>query len=219
MASPADAQEPGARRRDAGRFSRRHRLGPAAPALEPSCRRGFVQPNRRRGAGALLPVLPDIEKDVRQRVPHFARSPQRADVVATEKHRPRAPEDAVRRPCDAGRDGFHPARECSLVLGFDEKMQVIALDRELRDAEVATLARHSEAALDLGYEGSASERRNITLRAQRDVRRAAPRQHLASHVVHDRPAAARATGARARPTAPCAATMVVEGELRRSHRA
>jgi hypothetical protein len=103
------------------------------------------------------------------------------------------------------------------VVRLDQHVNVIALDRELCDAEVAALARNSEAAAQGAHEGSLSQRRQFFAHAQRDVRGAIARDRLASHVVDDRPPPARAAGTRSRTAAPRAPAMVVEGDLGRAH--
>jgi hypothetical protein len=50
---------------------------------------------------------------------------------------------------------------------------VVALDRELRDAEVGALARDSEAATHFLDETTGPERRDIVPNSQGDVRRTA----------------------------------------------
>ncbi|HEX5066638.1 MAG TPA: hypothetical protein VFY49_11025 [Myxococcota bacterium] len=104
------------------------------------------------------------------------------------------------------------------VARLDEQMQVIALDGELRDAEVAALARRSEASADFLHECPAPKRRHVALHSQRDVRRALARHRLAPHVIDDRAPPARATGAASRSAASRAPAMIVEGELQRAHR-
>jgi hypothetical protein len=78
-------------------------------------------------------------------------------VVAATKHCTGAAEDPIHSARDARADRFHPASECSLILRFDEDVNVISLDRELCDAEAAALARRSEAAADFLHEDAPSQ--------------------------------------------------------------
>jgi hypothetical protein len=100
------------------------------PSAEPRPRRRLVDSDRRRCAGALLPVLSSVQEHVRQRVPHLARRAQRADVVATEERRPGALEDSIHSSRDARADGLHRAAKCLFVFRFEQQVQVIALDEK-----------------------------------------------------------------------------------------
>src|SRR5262249_13552874 len=107
MSPPADAEQPGARRCDAGWFARTERLEPVAPTVEPLARRGCVEADRRRGAGPLCPVLPRVEQHIAQRIAHLARRAQRADVVAAQYNRAAASEDPMDSARKARADRFH----------------------------------------------------------------------------------------------------------------
>src|SRR5262245_33697978 len=63
---------------------------------------------------------------------------------------------------------------------------MIALDREVADAELAALAAGAQPRLEVADETAAAQRGNIALHAQRDVRRAAVRHVRAPDVVYGR---------------------------------
>jgi hypothetical protein len=94
-------------------------------------------------------VLARIEQHVRQRVAHLAGSSQSADVVAAEKYGAHSVEDAIDSSRYARADRLHPTSQRLPARCFDDEMQVIALDRELGDAELTALARRGEATAQL----------------------------------------------------------------------
>jgi len=100
------------------------------------------------------------------------------------------PLDRVR---DSGGDRFHRSAERLLARCLDEQVQVIALDREVHDARIPALTALAKAASELADERPSPKRRDITLHAQCDVRRAITRKRLPSHVIHDRSRPARPT--------------------------
>jgi hypothetical protein len=124
----------------------------------------------------------------------------------------------MHRARDARGNGFHPTRERLLARCFDHQMNVVALDREVRDAEFAALARRSEAAAEFIHETSSSQRRQTLANPQRHVRRTLARDRLAADVMDDRAPTSRSARARARTASPGAASMVIEGELHPMHR-
>ena len=62
------------------------------------------------------------------------------------------PEHAIRGPREPRGDRLHPSSQCGLTRGFDDEVSVIALDREMHDAELAALARFAQAAAELADE-------------------------------------------------------------------
>src|SRR5258706_1981400 len=110
------------------------------PTVEPRARGCDVQHDGRSDPGPLPPVLARVQKHVRERMPHFARRAQHAEVVAPEQYGPFAPEDAVHCPREPDSHRLHPAPERVLSGGFHDQMYVIALDRVVADAELAALA-------------------------------------------------------------------------------
>ena len=101
------------RGRATARSDRRFRLKVAA-AFQPSNHAPEDAISSRTGGGdavPLAPVLAHIQEDVGERVPHLARRPQHAQVVAPEQHRTLAPEDPIHRARESRRHRFHPARQ------------------------------------------------------------------------------------------------------------
>ena len=73
-------------------------------------------------------------------------------VIAAIEHRPAAPADAVHGAREAGADALHAARERLLALRLDDQVRVVALERVVRDAEAAALARLGQRAPPLADE-------------------------------------------------------------------
>ena len=118
-------------------------------------------------------MLSRVQEQIGERLADFTRRMQCANVIAAKKHRADAPEEAIHAARDTCRDRLHAAAESLSVPCLDDQVQVIALDRELRDAEVGALARDREAAAHLLDETTSPERRDIAPDSQRDVRRTA----------------------------------------------
>ncbi len=157
MAPPTYAEEPGAGGSDRGWTGWGIRWSADPPTVEPHRRRRLIEPHRRCRTRPLLPVLARVEKHVRQRAPHFPRSPQHAHVVAPEEDRASPSEYAMDAARDARCDRLHAAAERLLAGRLDHQVYVIALNGELRDAEVAALAARAEAAAQRLHEGLPSE--------------------------------------------------------------
>ena len=142
---PADAQEPGPRRRHRrlGAEQARRRAVDSrvlAPPIEPAPRRrGIDHPRgRERLHGlALLPQARDplrrvparVEQHVGERVPHLPRARQHLVVIAVREHLPAAPapERAIHGVRELRRDRLHPAPERRDAVGLDDQMHVIVL--------------------------------------------------------------------------------------------
>jgi hypothetical protein len=97
-------------------------------------------------------VAPRIEKDVRERVPHFARRAQDVEVEAVREHRSAAREDTVHSSREARSDGLHPRCEVAVARGFHDQMHVIVLDRVVSYPEASAIASLAEGALQLAHE-------------------------------------------------------------------
>ena len=82
---------------------------------------------------SLRGVVPVIEQYVTQRPAHLERCTQWPQVIATVENLSAAFEDPVYELTDTGTDAFHPARDGMVVLGFDQQMQMITLDRVMHD--------------------------------------------------------------------------------------
>jgi hypothetical protein len=91
-------------------------------------------------------VLAHVEQHVSQSIPDFARSTKRSDVIAPEQDPPSKAEHAMRCASYARGDRLHPASQRVLARRLDDQVQMVALDRELGDAELAAFAPRGEAA-------------------------------------------------------------------------
>ena len=107
-------------------------------------------------------------------------------MVAIAQHGPAAPEHPVHRARDPRRDRLHAAAEGLPVRGLDQEVQVIALDRELDDPEVALVAGLAERRLEGAHEAAVSERAQALAQLQRDVAREASAEVAAAPVAHPR---------------------------------
>jgi hypothetical protein len=145
-------------------------------------------------------VTARIEEHVGDRVAHLARRAQDAHVGAIGQHPTRAPEDPVRRACEARGDGFQPTREIARAGGLDDQVRVVALDAVVHEAEAAALARVAPGALELGDEAPAAQRRQVPSHLQCDVAGMARSQRGSPPMRIPRPRSRLASGAR-----PCAA--------------
>ena len=72
-------------------------------------------------------------------------------------------------------EALHPGRERALVVGFDEQMQVVALDAQVHDPEVLTPRR--------------GQRRLANCLVRRSAAQVADRRHDAQHHMHGMPRA------------------------------
>ncbi len=132
---PPDSRKPRARPCD-----RRNAVGPcppAAPALEPACRRARIEPAHSAD------VLPHVVQHVHERVPHFARRTQNARMIAVAPEAALAAERAVDRLRDATGEPAHTTLEVRWPVRFRQQVKMIPLDAEMQDAE-ALAARGGE---------------------------------------------------------------------------
>jgi hypothetical protein len=146
-------------------------------------------------------VVPQIQQHVGQRVPNLSRAAEHAQVVAFREHRAAARERAMHGSRDARADRFHPARKSRSVLRLDDQVNVITLERELRDAKLSALARRPEGAANLAHQGRAAKRRNARSHAPRHEAGKTPSEALAPAMPHARPRPRLAPGTDA-PTTP-----------------
>ena len=158
MAPPADAEKPGVRQRD--RWNVRRRFDRSAPSGEPSSGgRRIDASHARQWTAELYEVPPRVQKAVRQRVANLARGTQNVEVEAVGEHRAAAAEYAVHGSREARADGFHSRREIALARRFDDRVEAIVLYRIMNQPEAASVARYTEAALQLAHEPHAAQRR------------------------------------------------------------
>ena len=127
-----------------------------------------------------------IEQHVGERVPHLLRRLQHAQVIALEEHRPGAPERPVHRAREPRRKRHHPAPERLPIVGLDDQMRVIVLDRVVDEPEVAALAGLAERRLHLAHDAAVAKRLDPAPHLQRDERRQPRIDPVARPMAHPR---------------------------------
>ena len=126
----------------------------AAPAVEPARGRERVEQPRRRERLHELALLAEsrdalgrmparIEQHVGERIPHLLRRLQQAQVISLEEHRPGAPQRPVHRAREPRRKRHHPAPERIAIVGLDDQVRVIVLDRVVDEPEIRRARRPS----------------------------------------------------------------------------
>jgi hypothetical protein len=116
----------------------------------------------------LLPVLEDVE----QRRARFTRRPQHAGVVLAAPDAASAPERTIQRLGRPDLEARDPTRKGLLVVGFDDDVYVIHLNREMDDAKAMVRRRSDRSTQHLELSDRA-ERGNLRPRADRDLDRVA----------------------------------------------
>ena len=215
MALPSEPKQPGAWDRD-GRVVCRGGGRKGAPPVEPATGGGGIDPSRALEASPRSHrMVATVQQHVRNGVPDFPRRSQDVDVAAVREHGAAPSEDAIRRACKACGYRLHSARERMSARGFDDQVDVVALDRVVRDAETTPLAGFTPAPLDLAHEARGAQRRNIAANLQRDVARVARGQArpAAMEIARSRASFAARVLARSSPTT---LRSKVEAELPRS---
>jgi hypothetical protein len=124
---PTETQEPGPRQ--ARRRIARRRRSRVSKAIEPARRGARVDADERQ-------VLARIREHVDQRVPHHAGRRECERVVAVRPQRTAAPERTIDAERAADREAAHAATERGGVACLDDEVHVVALHREVHDAEV-----------------------------------------------------------------------------------
>ena len=82
-------------------------------------------------------------------------------VEAVEQHAPPAPEHPVHGPCKAGTQRVHAPAESLHIVGLDDQMQVIRLDRVVSEAEVLTIQHTRKRPPQLPHQPCIPKRRNV----------------------------------------------------------
>ncbi len=129
MSAPPDRREPRLRPHD-----RCQTDGPrprAFPPREPCRRRARIE----SAAARAVPV--PVSQHIDQRGPDLPRRRQRPGMVALGPEGPPAMQRPVHRPRDADLQPLESAREPGAIVGLDEQVDVVGLDRELEHAEAA----------------------------------------------------------------------------------
>src|SRR5262249_22852611 len=114
-------------------------------------------------------MTPRIQEHVSQRVPHLARGAKHVKVVAVHEHGPAQAEHTVHGASKASAEGFHSGAEIALAPCFDDRMQLVVLDRIVDETKAAALACRSEAALELAYQADRPQRRQPAPHLQSDM--------------------------------------------------
>ncbi|HLY37825.1 MAG TPA: hypothetical protein VKU61_07305 [Candidatus Binatia bacterium] len=138
------------------------RRDPMAPSNEPSSRGAGIDP----APGHMM--LPAVEQNVDQTIPHLAGRPQRAAVEAIGPNSASASDPTVDRLREADAEPLHPARQCGCPVGLDEQVQVVRLHREMHDAEVCGRREHEPAA-DRAEDAVSAQRRKAAHGPNRHV--------------------------------------------------
>jgi hypothetical protein len=84
-------------------------------------------------------VLAKVEQDVNETVPNLARRRQRAGVIAAVPDLAGAPQSPVDRAGGSRGEAVQPADERVSRRGLDDEVDVIGLNREMRDAKIASV--------------------------------------------------------------------------------
>ena len=163
-APPTDAQQPSPRSR--------HRRTPRedgslSPAVEP--RSGGAGIDSRESQA----VMPGVLEDVDERRPDLARRAQRSRVEAVGEHAPSPLPEAVESPCHTHGEALHAAGEPSPVVGLDDQMDVVRLQRVLVHPEPEAVASVLEDAQHPLPDEMAAQARQPLSQSQRHVERVA----------------------------------------------
>ena len=182
MAAPSHRQKPRSSARHRW-LLRSHWFGTVArkhcapfPTIEPSSGGGRVQQmvaashhGSRRSAEHH--VLPRIQQDVAQRTMDLARRRQHSHMITTGEHPAAPPCKTVHRAREAGGDRHQSPTERRTIVGFDDQMRVVPLQRVVHQPESRPLTAVGEALLDLMHQIDRPQRRQVGKQSQRHVRR------------------------------------------------
>jgi hypothetical protein len=87
-----------------------------------------------------MPVVLEVQQHVGDRVSHFPGSLQFSRVIAISPDFAVTPKRFVNRFGDPDRKTLHPTRYTQLINRFDDQMDVISLNREVQNSEIAALS-------------------------------------------------------------------------------
>lgn len=155
----------------AGLVGIRRHLAP--PSIEPTRRgRGVERHARSASRGVRLGGVPAcIQQHVPERMVHLARRREQSCMIAIGEHRARPPRRSIERSSEPRTDRHHPAAERATIVGFDDQVRVIPLQRVLDQAEAATRAAARERARDLAHDRHRPQRRQAGAEPEGHVRR------------------------------------------------
>ena len=80
-------------------------------------------------------MLAPVVEDVDQRVPHFARRPQKARVISIGPNVPAPAQSSIDGAGHTDREAAHTTLEPRRRVRFHQQMQMIPLNAELKNAE------------------------------------------------------------------------------------
>src|SRR5262249_52317399 len=129
---PPDSREP----RPCLRHRRRRgrNLHSPPPPLEPRPRREIIHaPSVGGGGGGVLPM---IQQNISNRIPHLARRHQLPRVIPIPPNRPLRPESAIDRLRNANRHSLNTSRQRGAVFSLDNQMDMIPLHRKVQHAKL-----------------------------------------------------------------------------------
>ncbi len=168
---PALVEEPGVRERDGPgswpsscfdhEVTRR-----ALPAPEPSTGRGRIDSH---DAGRALHVPSGVHQHVSQCVPHLGRCLQHHAVIPVLQDRSRAREHAIHCTRETRAQCIHPAPQRVRILRLHQQVDVIRLDRVVREPEVPPITGLRPGPFELSYELHGSQGRHTIAHLQGDV--------------------------------------------------
>ena len=116
-------------------------------------------------------MLSPVVEDIRDRVPNLRRRLQLRRVIAIRERAASPPHQGVQPPCRGDGEAAHPARQRVLVVGFDDEVQVRALDRYVTDPEVIALQLGRQRGVDRAIARASTQTLELPHHADDDVHR------------------------------------------------
>lgn len=167
-AAPADSEQPGVWLCDRGRIVRR--LDHGSPSIEPASGRPRINVRQRSKATAKgYRVTSCVQQHVRQSVANLPRRSQYVKVIALAKDCSAAGKHAIHCTRESRGNGLHARADVCRARGLDQQVDVIGLDRVVRDPEATAIADLPPARLEFANETRASEARNVGSNLDCDV--------------------------------------------------
>jgi hypothetical protein len=146
-------------------------------------------------------VLAPVLEDVDECVPDLARSLERSHVISVGPYSPVAAQRTIDRLGDANREALNAASQSNVSVRFEKKVDVIALNAEVDDAEPVRRSFH-ERGSDGAEDVIAAERRQMVGRTERYVSRAPAIVHGAATMANASPGKRRLSPGAVTPPAP-----------------
>jgi hypothetical protein len=164
-----------------------------------------------------------VEEDVNERSAHLAWRPQLPGMVAVGKHGAPANPKPVESARNAHEQARHLEREHASVVGFGDQVDVVRLQRVVRETEsvASARARRDEAAFDRGASSVSPKIGEACVQSQGDVHGVARRKRLARPMSRDSSCSrsSRSSRHRSRDSAGCSALHDEPGLVTRTVRA